>query len=188
MRHDRAVAPHGTNPPLTSSGVVGAEGRYRLHERPALPLVIAGRRVVPVGPLRMYTCGITPYDVTHVGHAATFAWAGLVATLAHATGAEALVARNVTDVDDVLTSAARTRGRPYDELALTQEFLFERDMRALSVAAPALVPRARAHVGAVVRLAAALLDSGAAYASEGFVYFRGAHLPAAAGLTEAEAL
>src|SRR3712207_314796 len=136
MRHDRPVAPHGPNPPLTSSGVVGVEGRYRLHERPALPLVIAGRRVVPVGPLRMYTCGITPYDVTHVGHAATFVWADLVATLAHATGADALVARNVTDVDDVLTHTAWRRGWHYDELALTQEFLFDRDMKALSVTAP----------------------------------------------------
>jgi cysteinyl-tRNA synthetase len=136
----------------------------------------------------MYTCGITPYDVTHVGHAATFVWADLLATLAHATGGQALVARNITDVDDVLTSAARTRGRPYDELALTQEFLFDRDMRALSVAAPAVAPRARMHVAAAVRLAGALLDVGAAYESEGFVYFRGAHLPEAAGLTEEVAL
>ena len=66
----------------------------------------------------MYTCGITPYDVTHVGHAATFVWADLVASLAHATGTEALVARNVTDVDDVLTvrgldsGAALRRARP----------------------------------------------------------------------------
>ena len=150
--------------------------------------MISGRRLVPVGPLRMYTCGITPYDVTHVGHASTFVWADLVATLAHATGGDALVARNVTDVDDVLTTAARTRGRPYDELALTQEFLFDRDMRALSVAAPAVAPRARNHVGAVVRLASALLDSGAAYESQGFVYFRGGHLPSAAGLDEEVAL
>ncbi|WP_203231065.1 class I tRNA ligase family protein [Nocardioides caldifontis] len=182
------MAAPGANPPPTSSGVVGVEGRYRLRERPAVPLVVAGRRLLPVGPLRMYTCGITPYDVTHVGHAATFVWADLVATLAHATGGEALVARNVTDVDDVLTTAARTRGRPYDELALTQEFLFDRDMRALSVATPALTPRARAHVAAVARLAAALLDVGAAYESEGFVYFRGGDLPAAAGLSEEAAL
>jgi L-cysteine:1D-myo-inositol 2-amino-2-deoxy-alpha-D-glucopyranoside ligase len=182
------VVPPGPTPEPSSSGVLGAEGRYPLHERAAVPLEVGGRRLVPVGPLRMYTCGITPYDVTHVGHASTFVWADLLATLAHATGGRALVARNVTDIDDVLTSAARTRGRPYDELALTQEFLFDRDMRALSVAAPAFAPHARNNVAAVVRLAGALLDVGAAYESGGFVYFRGAHLPEAAGLTEEAAL
>jgi cysteinyl-tRNA synthetase len=136
----------------------------------------------------MYTCGITPYDVTHVGHAATFVWADLVASLAHATGSEAVVARNVTDIDDVLTAAARTRGWHYDELALTQEFLFDRDMKTLSVAPPALAPHARAHIPAVVRLASALLATGAAYEVDGHVLFRGSHVPAAAGLDDDGAL
>ncbi len=174
--------------PSSTSGIVGPEGRYPLHERRSLPLTIDGRRILPVGPLRMYTCGITPYDVTHVGHAATFVWADLIATVAHVGGGEALVARNVTDIDDVLTDAARTRGRNYDELALTQEFLFERDMTALSVAAPAISPHARAHTGAVVRLAAALLDAGAAYETEGSVYFRGDAIPEALGLDRETAL
>ena len=167
---------------------MGAEGRYPLHEKPPVPLRIGAGAVLPVGPLRMYTCGITPYDVTHVGHAATFVWADLVASLAHATGSEAVLARNVTDVDDVLTHTAWTRGWHYDELALTQEFLFDRDMKALAVAPPALAPHARSHVTAVVRLAAALLRAGAAYAVEGFVYFRGASVPDAAGLGAERAL
>jgi cysteinyl-tRNA synthetase len=132
----------------------------------------------------MYTCGITPYDVTHVGHAATFVWADLIASLAHATGSEAVVARNVTDIDDVLTAAARTRGWHYDELALTQEFLFDRDMKTLSVAPPASAPHARAHIPAVVRLASALLAAGQAYVVDGHVMFRGGTVPAAAGLDE----
>jgi cysteinyl-tRNA synthetase len=165
-------------------GVVGFEGRYPLHERLAPALRIAGQDVRPVGPLRMYTCGITPYDVTHAGHAATFVWADLIASLAHATGTEALVARNVTDIDDVLTEAARTRGWHFDELALAQEFLFDRDMKTLSVAPPALAPHARAHIPAVVRLASALLASGAAYEVDGHVMFRGSAVPAAAGLDE----
>jgi cysteinyl-tRNA synthetase len=169
---------HSTGP------VVGVEGRYPLHERPAAALRIAGQDVRPVGPLRMYTCGITPYDVTHAGHAATFVWADLIASLAHATGSEALVARNVTDIDDVLTEEARTRGWHFDELALTQEFLFDRDMKTLSVAPPALAPHARAHIPAVVRLASALLASEAAYEVDGHVMFRGGAVPEAAGLDE----
>ncbi|GAB2885331.1 class I tRNA ligase family protein [Nocardioides pacificus] len=154
-------------------GVVGTAGRYPVPTPEALGLTLAGRRVLPVGPLRVYTCGITPYDVTHVGHASTFVWADLIASLAHAIGVEAVLARNVTDVDDVLTAAARGRGWDYDEFALSQEFLFDRDMRALSVARPSMAPHARGHVRHVARLAAALLDAGAAYETDGFVYFRG---------------
>jgi len=182
------VPPTTPHPPSTGSGVVGVEGRYPLHERPALPLRVNGAEVLPIGPLRMYACGITPYDVTHVGHASTFVWADLVASLAHATGTEAVVARNVTDVDDVLTHAAWTRGWHYDELALTQEFLFDRDMKALAVAPPAFAPHARSHVSAVIRLASALLRAGAAYEVEGHVYFRGAAVPDAAGISAERAL
>ena len=182
------MPPTTPHTPSAGSGVLGSEGRYPLHEKPAVALRIGGDVVLPVGPMRMYTCGITPYDVTHVGHAATFVWADLIGSLAHATGTEAVVARNVTDVDDVLTHTAWTRGWHYDELALTQEFLFDRDLKALAVAPPALAPHARSHVPAVIRLASALLRAGAAYEVEGFVYFRGAAVPDAVGLGPERAL
>ena len=168
--------------------MTGVAGRYPVEAPVAMPLTLAGRSLLPVGPLRMYTCGITPYDVTHVGHASTFVWADLVASLAHATGAEALTCRNVTDVDDVLTAAASSTGWHYDEYALTHEFLFDRDMRALGVAQPRLTPHARGHIRSVQRLAAALLEAGAADEREGHVYFRGDAVPAAAGLTEEAAI
>ena len=168
--------------------MTGVAGRYPVEAPVAMPLTLAGRSLLPVGPLRMYTCGITPYDVTHVGHASTFVWADLVASLAHATGAEALTCRNVTDVDDVLTAAASRTGWHYDEYALTHEFLFDRDMRALGVAQPRLTPHARGHIRSVQRLAAALIQADAAYEREGHVYFRGDAVPAAAGLTEEAAI
>ena len=168
--------------------MTGVAGRYPVEAPVAMPLTLAGRSLLPVGPLRMYTCGITPYDVTHVGHAATFVWADLVASLAHATGAEALTCRNVTDVDDVLTAAASRTGWHYDEYALTHEFLFDRDLRALGVAQPRLTPHARGHIRSVQRLAAALMQADAAYEREGHVYFRGDAVPAAAGLTEEAAI
>ncbi len=168
--------------------MVGTAGRYPADPPRVLPLTLAGRSLLTPGPLRVYTCGITPYDVTHMGHASTFVWADLVASLAHATGVEAVTCRNVTDVDDVLTAAARVKGRHYDDFALTQEFLFERDMQALSAARPDMTPHARAFIRPVQRLATALLDAGAAYARDGYVYFRGEAVPAAAGLDEAAAL
>ena len=173
---------------LTPAGVVGAAGRYPVASPEVLPLTLAGHPLLGPGPLRIYTCGITPYDVTHVGHASTFLWADLIASLAHATGIEALTCRNVTDVDDVLTAAARGKGSHYDDFALTQEFLFERDMRALSAARLDLTPHARNFIRPVQRLASALLNAGAAYERDGYVFFRGEHLPAAAGLSEASAL
>ena len=162
--------------------------RYPVTHPVAAPLVLGDARLLPVAPLRVYTCGITPYAVTHVGHAATFVWADVLASVARAAGAQPVLARNVTDVDDVLTAAAARAGEPYDELAVVQEFQFDRDMTALSVARPAQSPHARGHVPAVVRLAAALLDVGAAYEHEGHVYFDGSAVPARAGLDEETAL
>ncbi|MGH3941300.1 MAG: cysteine--tRNA ligase [Pseudonocardiaceae bacterium] len=136
-----------------------------------------------VSPARLYVCGITPYDVTHLGHARTFVWADAAAAILRLAGAETMTCRNVTDVDDVLTRAAIERGRHFDEFALEQEYLFGRDMAALRVRRPEHEPRARHHVGRVVQLAAALLARNAAYQRGGTVYFCGAEVPVKAGLT-----
>lgn len=149
---------------------------------------LAGSSLPVVSPARIYTCGITPYDVTHLGHAATFVWADVVAAVLRVAGADAVTCRNVTDVDDVLTRAATQRGREYDEFALEQEFLFGRDMAALRVRRPSTEPRARHHIGSVVQLAAALLAVGHAYERAGSVYFRGADVAARAGIGRDEAV
>jgi L-cysteine:1D-myo-inositol 2-amino-2-deoxy-alpha-D-glucopyranoside ligase len=162
-------------------------------EHPARPshaaeLRLAGAPLPLVGRARVYTCGITPYDVTHLGHAATFIWSDVLAAVVRATGVEPVGCRNVTDVDDVLTAAAGRRGRELAAFALYQEYLFDKDMAALQVARPAHEPRARHHVRDVEQLAAALLATGAAYLRDGYVYFRGAGVPDAAGTDRAEAL
>lgn len=126
-----------------------------------------------VSPARIYLCGITPYDVTHLGHAATFVWADAATSIMRLAGIDTVVCRNVTDIDDVLTRAATERGQHYDELAVTQEYLFDRDMGALRVRRPAYTPRARHYVEQVIQLAGALLVSGRAYHRDGQVYFRG---------------
>jgi L-cysteine:1D-myo-inositol 2-amino-2-deoxy-alpha-D-glucopyranoside ligase len=150
-------------------------------------LTLAGHRIPVVGRARLYVCGITPYDVTHLGHAATFVWSDLLAAVLRGTGVDAVTCRNVTDVDDVLTAAAGERGREYPEFALYQEYLFDKDMTALRVSRPPYQPRARHHVTQVQQLAAALLATGHAYERAGHVYFRGAPAVAAAGLDPDEA-
>lgn len=127
-----------------------------------------------VGRARVYACGITPYDVTHVGHAATFVWIDTLARVLRESGAEVIICRNVTDVDDVLLAAAERAGSPYDRFAAIQQFYFDRDMAALGVGQPALQPRAHAYIGQVIALTAGLLERGAAYQRGGQVYFRGA--------------
>ncbi|HEX6353342.1 cysteine--tRNA ligase [Actinophytocola sp.] len=152
-------------------------------------IVLAGRRLALLNRARIYTCGITPYDVTHLGHAATFVWVDTLArVLRRCLRVEPVVCRNVTDVDDVLDSAAMRAGTRSDDFAAFQEFLFEGDMSALHVNRPDHEPWAHRYIGPVIRLAEALLESGAAYERSGTVYFRGADVPARAGVDRATAL
>ncbi|MGQ0626409.1 MAG: cysteine--tRNA ligase [Sporichthyaceae bacterium] len=151
-------------------------------------LRLGGVRLPLLSPGRIYVCGITPYDVTHLGHAATFLWADVCATAMRLTGVDVHMCRNVTDVDDVLTTAAAAKGRNYDEFALSQEFLFEQDMTALRVRKPDFEPRARHHVAHVIALAAALLAHKKAYERDGYVFFRGASVPEEFGFDRTEAL
>jgi len=152
------------------------------------PVRIAGRSLPLMGKARIYVCGVTPYDVTHLGHAATYVWVDVVGRLLRHLGTEVEVCRNVTDVDDVLLAAARRAGAPYDAFAAVQQFQFEQDMALLGVRRPAHEPRAHNFVRQVVALASALVDGGHAYVRDGSVYFRGGELPASAGLSNDEAL
>ena len=150
--------------------------------------VIAGQRVELLDRARVYACGITPYDVTHLGHAAAFAWVDTLGRTLRFLGVEPEVCRNVTDVDDVLDAAASRAGAAYDTFAAIQQFQFERDMAALNVRAPEHEPRAHRYVEQVIRLASGLLDAGAAYARGGSVYFRGGDVADRAQLERAEAI
>jgi cysteinyl-tRNA synthetase len=150
--------------------------------------VIGGQRLELLDRARVYACGITPYDVTHLGHAATFVWVDALARILSFAGVEPEVCRNVTDVDDVLDAAARRAGVPYDTFAAVQQFQFDQDMAALRVRPPEHEPRAHRYVGQVIRLALGLLDAGAAYLSRGGVFFRGGQVAARAGLDRAAAL
>jgi len=150
--------------------------------------VIAGQRVELLDRARVYACGITPYDVTHVGHAATFVWIDTLGRVLRLLGVQPEVCRNVTDVDDVLDVAAGRAGAAYDEFAAIQQFGFDRDMEAMGVRSPEHEPRAHRYVAQVIRLATGLLDVGAAYHRAGGVYFRGAGVAERAGLGRAGAL
>jgi cysteinyl-tRNA synthetase len=152
-------------------------------------LTLGDRRVAFLDRARIYACGITPYDVTHLGHAATFVWVDALArTLRSFLGVEPEICRNVTDVDDVLDAAAHRAAEPYDSFAAVQQYYFDRDMDALGVRAVAHEPRARRYVGQVIRLSSGLLAVGAAYERQGNVYFRGEPAVRRSGLDSGTAL
>ena len=151
-------------------------------------LVLGGRRLAVLDRARIYACGITPYDVTHLGHAAVFVWVDVLARTLRLLGAEPEICRNVTDVDDVLDEAARRAGEPYDAFAATGQYYFDRDMAALGVRAVQHEPRAHRYVDQVIRLAGGLLAAGAAYERHGSVYFRAEPAVRGSGLDEGTAL
>src|SRR3954453_10687519 len=152
-------------------------------------LVLGGSTLSVVGRARIYVCGVTPYDVTHLGHAATYVWVDAVDRVLRRLGSQVEVCRNVTDVDDVLFAAAERAGAGghYEQFAAVQQFHFEQDMDPLGVRKPAHEPRAHVFIPQVIALAQTLLDAGAAYESGGAVFPPGAAALERAGLDRATA-
>lgn len=148
-------------------------------------LTLGGTDLSVVGRTRIYVCGVTPYDVTHLGHAATYVWVDAVDRVLRRLGSQVEVCRNVTDVDDVLFAAAERAGGHYDQFAAVQQFRFEQDMDALAVRRPTHEPRAHVFIPQVIALAQTLLDRGAAYEAGGSVYLPAA--PVIEGMDRAEA-
>jgi L-cysteine:1D-myo-inositol 2-amino-2-deoxy-alpha-D-glucopyranoside ligase len=134
----------------------------------------ARQAVVPFEPphtVRMYVCGITPYDSTHLGHAATYLTYDLLIRRLEELGHEVRMVRNVTDVDDSILPKARELGIPFLELAASEIARFDSDMTALEMRVPVAEPRATESIGAIVDLIARLIDSGHAYIANDTVYF-----------------
>jgi L-cysteine:1D-myo-inositol 2-amino-2-deoxy-alpha-D-glucopyranoside ligase len=126
----------------------------------------ADRQVRPVAAGRtasMYVCGITPYDATHLGHAATYLAFDLVHRLWLDLGHDVQYVQNVTDVDDPLFERADRDGVDWRELAAREVALFRDDMAALRVLPPQQYVSATEAIAEVVELVEKMLASGAAY-------------------------
>jgi len=134
----------------------------------------ARRAIVPFEPgenVLMYTCGITPYDATHLGHAATFIAYDMLQRRLIDMGHTVRCVRNVTDVDDPLFAKARELGVHYLDLAASEEARFERDMEALNALPVASSPRASSAIPDIRGFIGMVLDRGFAYEAGGSVYF-----------------
>lgn len=134
----------------------------------------ARREVVPFTPgkeVLMYTCGITPYDATHLGHASTFLMYDILQRRLIDLGHTVKCVRNVTDVDDPLFAKARELGVHYLDLAAGEEARFNRDMVALNALPVFSTPRASSAITDIRKFIGEVLDRGFAYAAGGSVYF-----------------
>jgi L-cysteine:1D-myo-inositol 2-amino-2-deoxy-alpha-D-glucopyranoside ligase len=147
----------------------GVEPRLRDTATGELTIAATGHRAT------LYACGITPYDATHMGHAATFtAWDLLLRAWLDA-GHDVTYTQNVTDVDDPLLERAARDGDDWRELALRETERYRRDMAALRVLPPAHLIGAVEALPLIDRFADRLAARGALYDLEGDIYFaRGA--------------
>src|SRR5262249_59120890 len=100
----------------------------------------AGVPFEPAETVRMYGCGITPYDSTHLGHAATYLTYDIVVRRLEELGHTVRYVRNITDVDDSILPKARELDMPYLELAESEMRRFHNDMAALEMRPPECQP------------------------------------------------
>jgi L-cysteine:1D-myo-inositol 2-amino-2-deoxy-alpha-D-glucopyranoside ligase len=134
----------------------------------------AQQAVVPFepGPLvTLYSCGITPYDAAHLGHAAVYLTFDILQRRLRDLGHDTRCVRNVTDVDDDILRKARELGVHYLDLAAEEIARFDADMNTLGLIPAWSEPRATSAIPDILTLIAAVLDSGHAYQSGGSVYF-----------------
>jgi L-cysteine:1D-myo-inositol 2-amino-2-deoxy-alpha-D-glucopyranoside ligase len=122
----------------------------------------------------MYVCGITPYDATHLGHAATMIVFDLINRAWRDAGLQVTYVQNVTDIDDPLLERANRDGEDWLVLAMRETALFREDMEALRILPPAHYVGAVESIPPIAERVVELIDRGAAYRLEdgsGDVYF-----------------
>jgi len=130
--------------------------------------------VVPFDPkavVSMYSCGITPYDAAHVGHAQVYLTFDILQRRLIDLGHEPRLVRNVTDVDDDILRKARELGVHYLDLAAEEMARFDANMAALGLLPVYREPRATSAIPDILSLIGAVLDAGHAYCAGGAVYF-----------------
>ncbi|MES1157698.1 MAG: cysteine--tRNA ligase, partial [Haliangium ochraceum] len=147
------------------------------------------KRKIDFVPLRpgkasMYACGVTVYDVCHVGHARMLVAFDVIVRHLRASGLEVRFVRNVTDVDDKIIRRAAVEGITAEAVARKYEDAMAADLASLGVAPPDDEPRATAHIADIVTLIGRLIERGLAYpGAGGDVYFSVGSFPSYGALS-----
>lgn len=128
---------------------------------------------VPVNPgkIGMYVCGVTVYDMCHIGHARSVVLFDVIYRYLVKTGLDVNYIRNFTDIDDKIINRANQLGEDWKQLAERYVKEFHIDMDALGVKRPNIEPKATDHIQDIISLIAALIDTGHAYEADGDVMF-----------------
>lgn len=161
--------------------VPGPARRLRLYDTASRGLV----EVPPTddGTARMYVCGITPYDATHMGHAATYVTFDLINRLWRDAGYDVSYTQNITDVDDPLLERATATGVEWTDLAAREIQLFRDDMTALRVIPPQHYIGVVESIDLVASAVEDLRRAGAVYSVDGDLYFAVKADPAFGGVS-----
>ncbi len=123
------------------------------------------------GVVRMYVCGITPYDVGHLGHALTFVTFDTVRRYLEFLSYEVRHVQNITDIDDDMVRKARELGISIPELTDRNHSIYLQEMDALNVQRPIAFPRVSESIPEVIALIEELMARGHAYVVDGYVFF-----------------
>lgn len=118
------------------------------------------------GKVRMYVCGMTVYDLCHLGHARVMVVFDVVYRYLKAQGLEVTYIRNITDIDDKIINRANENGEPFGEL--TERFIqaMHEDSAALGILPPDSEPRATAHIAEIIAMIERLVENGHAYVAD----------------------
>ena len=121
---------------------------------------------------KMYVCGITPYDATHLGHAATYLTFDLINRYLRLSGEAVDFVENITDIDDPLFERAKRDNQSWSELGDSQIALFESDMTNLRILPPKDYVAVTEAMSSIIKAIEFLIESGATYELAGNIYFR----------------
>jgi L-cysteine:1D-myo-inositol 2-amino-2-deoxy-alpha-D-glucopyranoside ligase len=128
-------------------------------------------------PIKIYVCGITPYDTTHLGHAFTYVMADVLIRYLEFRGHVVSYVQNVTDIDDDILRRAKRDGEDWRELGNRWTTHFIKDMQSLHVRPPDYYPRASDVIPEIIQGVEALIEQGLAYVAGGSVYYRASAWP-----------
>ena len=161
-------------------------------EQVQLPLTLKSTNgtftIDPQSNVRMYVCGITPYDATHLGHAATYLTFDLINRYSRLSGSSVHFVENITDIDEPLLERAERDGTDWISLAQKETDLFSRDMEALRVLSPEWFVPATQAMDLVDSAISKMQEGGFVYLVDNDLYFRTSLFLSELPISEAEAI
>ena len=119
----------------------------------------------------IYVCGITAYDICHIGHARSAVVFDVITKYLKYKGYDVTYVKNFTDVDDKIIGKANAEGISVSEISERYITEHNEDMDALGVARPTVAPRATENIKGMIRHITTLIEKGLAYVGVGDVYF-----------------